>query len=153
MTSPLVQSRATTRAPLLDDPRERLLSRLLNVDVEREDDVRTGDGIDARGVAEHVSMRIDENRLLAANPGEHALVAQLDTGLPDDVSGAILGKAVLAVLACLELLLGDRANISNDVRGKRAVRIRALGSLLNAHPGKDVRVLPDEGHDAPRHVD
>ena len=58
----------------------------------------------------------------------------------------------LLILLGVELLLSDRAGISNDVARERAVGIGALGTLGNVDAGEQVDVLLDVGDGGAPHI-
>ncbi len=77
---------------LLDDSGERLLSSLLNVEVNREHDVRAGFGRDGGRVVSHVAVNVDVDGLFATNALEHFLVLVLHAGLAADIA-VLIGDA------------------------------------------------------------
>ena len=85
-------------------------------------------------VAQHAAHRVDGDPLVAGHAAQPAVVGLLDAG-PADLGGAVDGD-VGVLLGGVELVLGDRAEVAEQVRGVDAVRL-GVGAhrLLGGHHG------------------
>ena len=118
-------------ATLLELGLQRLLRVLLVVEVDRQLDVFTGDRVDVlvEQLAHDASRGVDLEDLLAPRAVQRILHRQLDAERADQLVGVVALRLVL-----VDVLLGDRAEVPDDVAGQRRVRIHTLPLLddLNA---------------------
>ena len=142
-----------------DSTRQRRLAGLLDLEVKRELNVGAGLGRHGAGLSGHVARGIDLNRLLAANTLQQVLVVALDTRLAHDITRLVrnlTGSAIVIarslLVLCLELLRGNGAGITQNVTGRLAIRVLALGALGNLHARELAGMLLDIGNRGAAHV-
>jgi hypothetical protein len=124
---------------------ELLLHDRLDTRVDRGDEGVPGPTLDLPGVAEHASHAVHGNPFVAGFATEVLVVLLLDSGAPHH-RGPVHGGVAL-VLRLVELALGDRAEVAEQVRGVDAVR-RRVGThtdRLGQHGGVVLALLQD-GH-------
>ena len=132
---------------------------MLDLEVKRELNVGAGLGRHGAGLSGHVARGIDLNRLLAANTLQQVLVVALDTRLAHDITRLVrnlTGSAIVIarslLVLCLELLRGNGAGITQNVTGRLAIRVLALGALGNLHARELAGMLLDIGNRGAAHV-
>ena len=122
---------------------KRVLGDPLHVEVERELHVVAGRGLLLARLTHEPTPAVDFEATLARTALQLRLEELLDPLLPDEV----VGRVVLA-LADLVLLLVDRRDVAEEVRGHRVAVVEARRVLTDAlalrlHPREQLRVLED----------
>ncbi len=118
---------------------ERLLDRLLDTDVDREDQVVAAAWRGGRGRAHDPPEPIDLKPLHAVGAAQCRVIGVFQ---PGDTDQAVVVVAVPATVG-VELLLRDRAEIAEFVCGQEGVRVLADGLQFRRHAGKPVRMFDD----------
>ena len=128
----------TTKAPR--ERAERLLSGLLDVEVDAEPQVAALAGLGLAQVARLHAERVHLHALLAVLAAQEAVVGVLDPRLPDAVA-----ERDAAVAAVLELLLGDLADRAEEVGADLVVRVLAQEDGFRLDAREVVGVLGEVG--------
>ena len=125
-----------------DGPRQRVVRRPLQAEVEREAQLLALDGAPLRGLARVVAVaeRVDDHARVAVDPAQVAVVGLLDPVLADPRAGRDA-----AVLAPLELVRGDLAQRAEELRAELAVGVVAQVALLDHDAGELLPVLEQVG--------
>ncbi len=131
----------------LDRLLELLLDDSLDARVDGGDERVTGPAVGLAGGAEHPAHGVDGDRAVAREAAQ-VLVVLLLQPRPAHDRGAV-HRLVLGRLRLVELLLGDRAQVAQQVGGVDAVRrgIGAHGLLLDEHRREVLALLHDRDRD------
>ena len=117
---------------------ERGLGGGLDSEVERQADVVARNGVAMEQSAHDAVGAVDLETRLARHSAQPLLVEQLDAALAD-----LVARAVVLALARVELVLVDLADVAEEVRGERSVRIGAFGNALRLDAREVFGVLAD----------
>ena len=128
-----------TMAPILAF--EGLFGGHLDVEVDGEAEVFAGDGEFLAEVAELFAVAVDDDVAAAVGAAEERVVGGLDAGAADDVAGRVEGVAVIVG----EHLLGDLADVADEVGGEAVAGVEAALLVEGLELGKLVAVGGDEG--------
>ncbi len=114
----------------------------LHPGVERGDQVGAGLGALALRLAEHAAELVHFVTGHARVAAQVAVVGPFQAGTPDLVGTQ---QRRVGVLGLLDLLVGDRREVAEDLRGVRALRrgVAAHGGRLGAHAGEVLGALAD----------
>ena len=124
------------------------LAHRLQVGVDRQHQVVPGLGLaHARLAAGRQARGVDVDRGQAVDAAQDVVVARLEALLAHLVARLELLEAGLA-----QLLRRDLADVAEDVRGRRAVRVAADVDAVDGHPGVAVLVLAQEPDELDRDV-
>src|SRR5882724_1064100 len=112
----------------------------LDVEIDGELEVFAGGGEFLAEVAEFFAVAIDDDVATAVYAAEKGVVGGLDAGAADDVAGRVEGVAVIVG----EHLLGDLADVANEVSGEAVGGIEAALLVEGFEFGEFVAVSGDE---------
>ena len=125
----------------------------MDLEVERELNVGAGLGGHGAGLTGHIARGIDLDGLLATNTLQQVFVVALNTRLAHDIARLVRNLASRSIIIArgflilgLELLGGNGAGIAQNVTGRLAVRVLALGTLGNLDARELACVLLDIGN-------
>ena len=119
---------------------EGLLGGFLDVEVDGEAEVFAGDGVLFANHAELFAVRVDEDVAGAVGAAEERVVGLLDAGAADDVAGLVEGVA-----GVVEHLLGDFADVADEVGGEAVARVEAALLVEELDGGEFVAVGLEKG--------
>ncbi len=113
----------------------------LDVEVDGELEVLAWDGEFLAEVAEFFAVAVDDDVATAVGAAKECVVGRLDAGTADDVAGRVEGVAVVVG----EHLLGDFADVADEVGGETVAGIEAALLVESFKFGKLVAMGGDEG--------
>jgi hypothetical protein len=120
---------------------EGLFGRLLDVEVDGELEILSGLGEFLAEVSDLLAVRVDDYVARAVHAAQERVVGGFDAGAADDVAGRVGGVAVVVG----EHLLGDLADVADEVSGETVARVEAALLDLSFQLGQLVAVRFDEG--------
>ena len=122
---------------------QRLLGILLHVEIDRQLDVAAGNGVDVliEQLADDAAGCVDLEHLLAPRAVQRVFHRQFDAEGADELVGVVVLRLVL-----LRRLLGDRAEVADDVTCERRVRIDTLPLLDDLDAGEVFAALLEVRH-------
>ena len=129
------------------DLRHRLLCPSLEPEVERQGQLAAGLGLALEVGADRVAAGVDDDAVQAVATAQVAVVAELESALPDDRAGGN------ALVGALQLLRADLADAAHDLRGELAVGVLAQEDALDVDPRELLLALLDEVAHGLRDVD
>ncbi len=112
----------------------------LDVEVDGEAEVFAGDGEGLAEVAELFAVAVDDDVAGAVCAAEEGVVGLLDAGAADDVAGLVEGVA-----GVVEHLLGDLADVADEMGGEAVAGVEAALLVEGFEFGELVAMGGDEG--------